>query len=132
MSAIELTHLRRVFRSYVGVIRHTAKEVLAVEDISFLVHDGELFGLLGPNGAGRTTTIKMLTTLLIPTSGRATIGGLDVVKQAGEVRKRIGFIFGGPAGGRWCTEPAVGSAPPFTERKRAPTSGSPPAMDTYQ
>jgi ABC-2 type transport system ATP-binding protein len=98
MSAIEVTNLRRVFKSYVGVIRRTAKEVPAVEDISFSVEDGELFGLLGPNGAGKTTTIKMLTTLLIPTSGRATIGGLDVVKKAEQVRKRIGFIFGGERG----------------------------------
>jgi ABC-2 type transport system ATP-binding protein len=56
---------------------------------------------LGPNGAGKTTTIKMLTTLLIPTSGKATIRGLDVVKQAAEVRKRIGFIFGGERGLYW-------------------------------
>ncbi|HET6846623.1 MAG TPA: ABC transporter ATP-binding protein, partial [Anaerolineales bacterium] len=101
MSAIEVNHLRRVFKSYVGVIRRTAKEVVAVEDISFAVNDGELFGLLGPNGAGKTTTIKMLTTLLIPTSGWATIRGLDVVKQADGVRKRIGFIFGGERGLYW-------------------------------
>ena len=101
MAAIEVRNLRRVFKSYVGVIRRTLKEVLAVEDISFSIEDGELFGLLGPNGAGKTTTIKMLTTLLIPTSGQATIRGLDVVKQADEVRKRIGFIFGGERGLYW-------------------------------
>ena len=101
MDAIEVSNLRRVFKSYVGVIKRTAKEVLAVDDISFSIEDGELFGLLGPNGAGKTTTIKMLTTLLIPTSGRATIRGLDVVKQAEEVRKRIGFIFGGERGLYW-------------------------------
>jgi ABC-2 type transport system ATP-binding protein len=75
--------------------------VVAVEDISLSIQDGELFGLLGPNGAGKTTTIKMLTTLLIPTAGRATVRGLDVVKQAVEVRKRIGFIFGGERGLYW-------------------------------
>jgi ABC-2 type transport system ATP-binding protein len=101
MGAIVVTNLRRVFKSYVGVIRRTVKEVQAVEDISFSINDGELFGLLGPNGAGKTTTIKMLTTLLIPTSGRATIGGLDVVKQADQVRRRIGFIFGGERGLYW-------------------------------
>jgi len=101
MNAIEISHLRRTFKSYVGVIKRTAKEVVGVDDISFAIEDGELFGLLGPNGAGKTTTIKMLTTLLIPTSGSATIRGMDVVKQAQDVRKRIGFIFGGERGLYW-------------------------------
>jgi ABC-2 type transport system ATP-binding protein len=101
MNAIEVSHLRRTFKSYIGVIRRTAKEVVGVDDISFAVGDGELFGLLGPNGAGKTTTIKMLTTLLIPTSGSASIRGMDVVKQAQDVRKRIGFIFGGERGLYW-------------------------------
>jgi ABC-2 type transport system ATP-binding protein len=101
MNAIEVSHLRRTFKSYVGVIKRTAKEVVGVDDISFAIEDGELFGLLGPNGAGKTTTIKMLTTLLIPTSGSASIRGMDVVKQAQDVRKRIGFIFGGERGLYW-------------------------------
>ncbi len=101
MNAIEISHLRRVFKSYVGVIKRTAREVVAVNDISFSIQDGELFGLLGPNGAGKTTTVKMLTTLLIPTAGTATIRGFDVVKRAEEVRKRIGFIFGGERGLYW-------------------------------
>ena len=101
MNAIEVSHLRRLFKSYIGVIKRTAKEVVAVDDISFDIQDGELFGLLGPNGAGKTTTIKMLTTLLIPTAGTATVRGFDVVKRAEEVRKRIGFIFGGERGLYW-------------------------------
>jgi ABC-2 type transport system ATP-binding protein len=101
MSAIQVTNLRRVFKSYIGVIKRTAREVVAVEDISFAIEDGELFGLLGPNGAGKTTTVKILTTLLIPTAGTATIRGFDVVKQAQEIRKRIGFIFGGERGLYW-------------------------------
>jgi len=101
MNAIEVSHLRRVFKTYIGVIRRTAKEVVAVEDISFSIRDGELFGLLGPNGAGKTTTVKMLTTLLIPNSGTATVRGFDVVKDAQEIRKRIGFIFGGERGLYW-------------------------------
>lgn len=101
MKAIEVDHLQRIFRPTIGVFRRTTKEVLAVEDISFEVGVGELFGLLGPNGAGKTTTVKMLTTLLLPTRGGARIMGLDVVKNATEVQKRIGFIFGGERGLYW-------------------------------
>jgi ABC-2 type transport system ATP-binding protein len=101
MNAIEIEHLRRVYRAQIGVFNRTVKEVVAVDDISFDVQQGELFGLLGPNGAGKTTTVKMLATLLIPTAGAARIAGLDVVKQANEVRKRIGFIFGGERGLYW-------------------------------
>jgi ABC-2 type transport system ATP-binding protein len=100
-NAIVLDHLRRVFRPKIGVLRRTTKEIVAVEDISFEIGNGELFGLLGPNGAGKTTTVKMLTTLLIPTAGSANIQGYDVVKDANEVRKRIGFIFGGERGLYW-------------------------------
>ncbi len=101
MNAIDISHLRRVFKTFIGVIKRTTKEVVAVEDISFDIKEGELFGLLGPNGAGKTTTVKMLTTLLIPTGGSATIHGYDVVKNPEEVRKRIGFIFGGERGLYW-------------------------------
>ena len=58
----------------------------------------QLFAFLGPNGSGKTTTIRILTTLLRPTSGRAEVAGLDVVHQAAEVRKRIGYVFGGDRG----------------------------------
>ena len=101
MNAIEVHNLRRVYQAKSGIIRRTAKEVVAVEDVSFAIEKGELFGLLGPNGAGKTTTIKMLTTLLIPTSGAATILGFDLVKQAEKVRPLIGFIFGGERGLYW-------------------------------
>ena len=88
-------------KTFTGVIKRTPKEVRAVEDVSFDIHEGELFGLLGPNGAGKTTTVKMLTTLLIPTAGHARVLGFDVVKQADQVRRRIGFIFGGERGLYW-------------------------------
>ena len=100
-NAIEVSHLRRIFTSQIGIIKRSTKEVVAVDDVSFEIPEGELFGLLGPNGAGKTTTVKMLTTLLIPTLGSASVKGLDVVKQANEVRKRIGFIFGGERGLYW-------------------------------
>ena len=64
----------------------------AVNGISFDVNEGEIFGLLGPNGAGKTTTIRMLCTILTPTSGKAEIKGFDVVKQADEVRRKIGVV----------------------------------------
>jgi len=101
MKAIEVNHLRRVFRATIGVIRRSVKEVVAVDDISFEVQPGELFGLLGPNGAGKTTTVKMLTTLLIPSGGTAQVLGYDVVEQAEPIRSRIGFIFGGERGLYW-------------------------------
>ena len=99
--AIRVEDLRRVYLARIGTIRRTTKEVVAVDGIRFSVSKGELFGLLGPNGAGVTTTIKMLTTLLIPTSGKAKVLGMDVVKQANQIRSRIGFIFGGERGLYW-------------------------------
>jgi ABC-2 type transport system ATP-binding protein len=101
MPAIEVENLRRVYRTTVGVVRRRAKEVLAVDGLSFDVAPGELFGVLGPNGAGKTTTVKMLTTLLLPTSGQARVLGLDVVRDADALRGRIGFIFGGERGLYW-------------------------------
>ena len=101
MNAIELRDLRRVFHPTVGTIRRRTKEVVAVDGISFDVRTGELFGLLGPNGAGKTTTVKMLTTLLLPTSGSARVLGYDVEQEADKVRPRIGFIFGGERGLYW-------------------------------
>ena len=101
MDAIQVNHLRRVYKSTEGIIKRKVKEVVAVEDVSFEIHQGELFGLLGPNGAGKTTSVKMLTTLLIPSGGSASILGLDVVKDAARVRPQIGFIFGGERGLYW-------------------------------
>src|SRR5438445_8983751 len=98
MAVIEAIDLRRTYRTTTGVIRRKPLEVEAVRGVSFAVEQGELFGLLGPNGAGKTTTIKMLITLLLPTSGRARVLGLDVVEDAREVRKRIGYVFGGERG----------------------------------
>ena len=71
--------------------------LVAVDGITFDVAPGEIFGLLGPNGAGKTTTINILCTLSKPTSGQATINGLDVVRQQSQVRQSIGLVFQDPS-----------------------------------
>ena len=86
MNIIETNNLTKKF-----------KDLTAVDNISFKVNKGEIFGFLGPNGAGKTTTIKMLTTLLNPTSGSAKIAGYDIKKERDKIRKSIGVVFQEPA-----------------------------------
>jgi len=76
-----------------GLIKRYGEEVLAVDGINLAIEANTIYSLLGPNGAGKTTTLSILTTLLEPTAGSAAICGLDVVKQANEVRTRIGVTF---------------------------------------
>jgi len=95
---INVENLQKTFYSIRGFWKREKHPVQAVQGISFSVRKGELFGIVGPNGAGKTTTVKMLSTLLLPTSGKATIFGLDVVKDTNLVRPRIGFTFGGNKG----------------------------------
>ncbi len=91
-SAIELRGLTRsFFRKREGV----RTEWQALAGIDLTVRQGEIFALLGPNGAGKTTLIKILTTLLLPTSGEALVDGHDVVKQTQDVRERIAIVSGG-------------------------------------
>ena len=73
---------------------YNKKTVLAVDDISFSVGKGEIFGLIGPDGAGKSTIFRMLTTLLIPDSGTATVGGLDIVKDFKAIRGIVGYMPG--------------------------------------
>jgi ABC-2 type transport system ATP-binding protein len=72
------------------LVKQYGKEVLAVNDVSFKVNAGEIFGFLGPNGAGKSTTISILTTLALPTSGTASVGGHNVISQAEDVRRIAG------------------------------------------
>ena len=81
-------------------VRHLVKRyngTTAVNDLSFAVEPGELFGFLGPNGAGKTTTINILCTLLAPTSGTAQVAGFDCGTQSRDVRRQIGIIFQDPS-----------------------------------
>ena len=67
-------------------------QLTAVDALSLSIERGEVFGLLGPNGAGKTTAIKMLTTLLPPTSGAARVAGFDITRDAASVRRSIGYV----------------------------------------
>lgn len=67
-------------------------ELTAVDDLTISVNQGEIFGLLGPNGAGKSTVIKILTTLLPPTTGRATVGDFDLAHNASKIRRLIGYV----------------------------------------
>jgi ABC-2 type transport system ATP-binding protein len=74
------------------------RDVVALDGVNLSIPVGEIHGLLGPNGAGKTTLAKILSTILTPSSGSATVAGFDVVKQASEVRRSIGLVLGGDRG----------------------------------
>ncbi|MBW1982981.1 MAG: ATP-binding cassette domain-containing protein, partial [Deltaproteobacteria bacterium] len=78
---IEAKHLRKHFG-----------KTLAVDDISFKVERGEVLGFLGPNAAGKSTTMRMLTGFLTPTSGTAVVGGEDIVRSSLAARKKLGYL----------------------------------------
>jgi ABC-2 type transport system ATP-binding protein len=95
-TVIECSNIRRTFvsRTLVG----KRQETHALNGLYFSIPRGIVFGLLGPNGSGKTTTIRILSTLLTPTSGEARVLGFDVVREAAKVRGRIGLILGGERG----------------------------------
>jgi ABC-2 type transport system ATP-binding protein len=101
MPAIEARGLRKSYQTTRGVFKREHVEQVALRGVDLAIEAGELFGLLGPNGAGKTTMTKIFTTLLIPTSGSATVLGLDVVRDQWRLRKRMGFVFGGDRGLYW-------------------------------
>jgi ABC-2 type transport system ATP-binding protein len=78
---IELDRLKKDFGNFT-----------AVDEVSFSIRKGEIFGFLGPNGAGKSTTIRMLCGLLLPTSGKASVGGFDVYRQSEQIKQNIGYM----------------------------------------
>lgn len=92
---IEVTNLRREYRVGKGA---KATTVVALDDVSLTIQEGEVHGLLGPNGAGKTTLCKILSTVLTPSSGEARVYGRDVVSEAERVRRLLGLVLGGDRG----------------------------------
>jgi len=101
MPIIVTENLRRTYETTTGVIRRNKKEITALDGIDLSIQSGEMYGLLGPNGAGKTTITRILSTVLLPTSGLAQVFGMDVVKNTKEIRPRIGLVFGGERGLYW-------------------------------
>lgn len=98
--AIETESLSRIYKIRGSKEeKKIRKELIALQDVSLQVQQGELFGLLGPNGAGKTTLIKILTTLLAPSSGQAYVAGYNVVAEPHKVRSRINMVSGGETSG---------------------------------
>jgi ABC-2 type transport system ATP-binding protein len=96
MASVETRNLRRVYKA-----REKNPEVVALDDLSLTIEEGEIHGLLGPNGAGKTTLVRILSTVLLPTSGSASVLGHDVVEDTKIVRRLIGIVFGGDRGLYW-------------------------------
>ncbi len=92
---VKVVDLERDYVSDTGFWKRKQTKVKALNGVSFSIEEGEVFGLLGPNGAGKTTAIKILTTLLLPTSGSAEVLGIDVARHPARVRPDINVVFGG-------------------------------------
>jgi len=97
--AVKTEQLSRVYKAKKRETRTGEREIIALDRVDLEIPTGELFGLLGPNGAGKTTLIKILTTLLAPTAGRAWVAGVDVAQNPREVRRHINMVSGGESSG---------------------------------
>jgi ABC-2 type transport system ATP-binding protein len=96
VNPVEVSLLSKIFETKEGPLLHRApKSLVAVDQVTFGVSKGEIFGLLGPNGAGKTTTIKMLCTLITPTSGDAFVNGFSIAKDQQKVRENLGVMLTG-------------------------------------
>ena len=101
---IEVSHLTRIFRTYkkrpgfwggvTGLFHREYEEIAAAKDVSFRIAEGEFVGFLGPNGAGKTTTLKMLSGLILPTSGTAQVAGFDPAKRENAYRRIFALVLG--------------------------------------
>lgn len=95
MEVIQVQNLKKTFvlsKKQQKIQATSEPKIVAVNDLSFAVEKGEIFGLLGPNGAGKTTTLRMLSTLIKPDSGDVLVDGSSVTKEPGKVREKIGFL----------------------------------------
>jgi ABC-2 type transport system ATP-binding protein len=100
-TVIEVSNVTRSYTTELGIFKKEKKKVDALNGVSFSVKKGEIFGLLGPNGAGKTTMIKILSTMLIPHSGKVAILGIDPSKDHSTLRPKINFILGGERNLYW-------------------------------
>ena len=131
LGVIETQGLRKSFVSRQG---REKKKVDAVRGVDLEVAEGEIFGFLGPNGAGKTTTLRMLATLIEPDGGRATIAGVDLLSDPGEVRRRIGYVAQG--GSTWddstAREELVLQARLYGASKAAAQARAQRVLDSFQ
>jgi ABC-2 type transport system ATP-binding protein len=96
MIAVRTENVRRTYKA-----RENQAEIVALDSVSLEIEEGEVRGLLGPNGAGKTTLVKVLSTVLLPTSGKASVLGHDVERDSAAVRELIGIVLGGDRGLYW-------------------------------